>query len=177
MGDSIVAVMKWLIEKSRYLALVAVVGLQIGAIAALYDGARKVVRLVQIALVDVPSDSKALPVLFESLDSFLVAIALIVISVSIYELFIGDLAVPDWMTVKNLSELKAKFGVVLIPVMAVKFVQKLLQSESSLDTLYYGIAVAVVSAALTVLTIVAEKEKQDEIERHPEEEETRAKDL
>src|SRR5688572_7639921 len=169
--------MKWLIEKSRYLALVAVVGLQIGAIAALYDGARKVVKLVQIALVDQPSDSKALPVLFESLDSFLVAIALLVISVSIYELFIGDLAVPDWMTVKNLSELKAKFGVVLIPVMAVKFVQKLLQSETALETLYYGVAIAIVSAALTVLTMVSDREIKDEIERNPEENETRAKDL
>ena len=115
--------------------------------------------------------------IFESLDSFLVALALIVISVSLYELFIGDLKVPDWMTVKNLSELKAKFGVVLIPIMAVKFVQKLLQSESALDTLYYGIAVAVVSAVLTVLTVVTEKEKEAETVRNPEADETRAKDL
>ena len=141
--------MKWLIEKSRYLALVAVVGMQVSALAAFYVGVLKIIKLVRIALLGDETNSPMLYSLFESLDSFLVATALIVISVSIYELFIGDLAVPDWMTVKNLNELKAKFGVVLIPVMAVKFVQKLLQSESALETLYYGIAVAIVSAALT----------------------------
>ncbi len=169
--------MKWLIERSRYLTYVAVIGLQVGAVAALYVGAEKIVRVVQVAVINAPTNAPTLFVLFESLDSFLVAIALIVISVSMYELFIGDLSVPDWMTVRNLNELKAKFGIVLIPVMAVKFVQKLLQSESALETLYYGIAVAIVSAALTVLTIVSEKEKEAELERHPEGEETRAKDL
>lgn len=169
--------MKWLIEKSRYLAIVAVAGLQLGAMAALYLGAENIVKVIRITVLRQPTDSPMLYVLFESLDSFLVAIALIVISVSIYELFIDDLAVPDWMTVRNLGELKAKFGIVLIPVMAVKFVQKLLQSESALETLYYGIAVALVSTALTVLTFVSEKEIEAELERHPEEEETRAKDL
>ncbi|MBK6749419.1 MAG: YqhA family protein [Pyrinomonadaceae bacterium] len=169
--------MKWLIERSRYLALVAVLGLQIGAVAAMYVGAEKIVKVLQVAFLHAETNSPTLYVLFESLDSFLVAIALIVISVSMYELFVGDLSVPDWMTVKNLNELKAKFGVVLIPVMAVKFVQKLLQSESALDTLYYGIAVALVSAALTFLTIVSEKEKEAEFERHGDENETRAADL
>lgn len=92
-------------------------------------------------------------------------------------LFISDLSVPDWMTVKNLNELKAKFGIVLVPVMAVKFVQKLLQSESALETLYYGIAVAIVSAALTILAVVSEQEKKSELERNPEDSETRAGDL
>ena len=171
--------MKWVIEKSRYLALVAVVGLQVGALSALFVGSVKVVKLVQIAASDQSTSSPALYMLFESLDSFLVAIALIVISVSIYELFIGDLAVPDWMTVKNLGELKAKFGVVLVPVMTVKFVQKLLQSESALETLYYGLAVAVVTGALTALSFVSEKEKIDEIEieNNSPGTETRAKDL
>ena len=146
-------------------------------LAAFYVGVLKIIKLVRIALLGDETNSPMLYSLFESLDSFLVATALIVISVSIYELFIGDLAVPDWMTVKNLNELKAKFGVVLIPVMAVKFVQKLLQSESALETLYYGIAVAIVSPALTSLTIVSDKEKKEEIQRNPEAKETRAKDL
>lgn len=169
--------MKWIIEKSRYLAYVPVVGMQIGALAALYIGVEKLIKVIQVAVLHYETNSPTLYVLFESLDSFLVAIALIVISVSIYELFIDDLEVPDWMTVQNLSELKAKFGVVLIPIMAVKFLQKLLQSESSLETMYYGIAVALVSAALTVLTVVSEKEKEAELERTPQKEETRAKDL
>jgi uncharacterized membrane protein YqhA len=169
--------MKWLIERARYLALVGIFGLLVGAIAALYVGAEKTIKVLQTAFLHYESNSPTLYILFECLDSFLVAIALIVIAVSIYELFIGDLEVPDWMLVKNLNELKAKFSFVLIPVMAVKFVQKLLQSESALETLYYGIAVAIVSIALTAFNYVSEKEKEAEEKRHPEETETRAKDL
>lgn len=169
--------MKWLIEKSRYLALVPVIGLQAGALAALYAGGEKLIKVVQVAVLHHETNSPTLYALFESLDSFLVALALIVISVSLYELFVGDLAVPDWMTVKNLSELKAKFGLLLIPIMAVKFLQKLLVSESALETLYYGIAIALVSTVLTVLNVVSEKEKEAELARTPAEDEIRAKDL
>ena len=81
------------------------------------------------------------------------------------------------MLVKNLDELKAKFGSVLIPIMAVKFVQKLLQSESSLETLYYGIAVALVAFALTAFNYVVDREKDAKFARESEENETREEDL
>lgn len=169
--------MKWLVERSRYLSMVGIVSLLVGVIAALYVGAEKTVKVVQIAFLHHESNNPTLYVLFEALDSFLVAVALLVIAVSLYELFIGELEVPDWMLVKNLNELKAKFGFVLIPVMAVKFVQKLLESASALDTLYYGTAVALVALSLTAFNYVSEKEKEAELDRHPEELETRAKDL
>ncbi|MDQ3219627.1 MAG: YqhA family protein [Acidobacteriota bacterium] len=169
--------MKWLVEKSRYLSYIAITGMLFGVLAALYVGVEKTVKVIQIAFLHYESSSPTLYVLFDALDSFLVAIALLVIAVSLYELFISGLEVPDWMLVKSLDELKAKFGSVLIPIMAVKFVQKLLQSESALETLYYGVAIALVAFALTAFNYVADKEKDAEIERHPEEEETRAEDL
>ena len=149
----------------------------VGVLAAIYVGAENTIKVIQIAVFRHESNSPTLYVLFEALDSFLVAVALLVISVSLYELFIGGLKVPDWMLVKNLDELKAKFGSVLIPIMAVKFVQKLLQSENSLETLYYGIAVALVSFALTAFNFVADRHKEVEQAAETETAETRAKDL
>jgi uncharacterized membrane protein YqhA len=169
--------MKWLIEKSRYLALIGVAGLLVGSVAALYAGAEKIIKVWRTVFEHHDTTSPTLYVLLDSLDSFLVAIALIVIAVGIYDLFIGELEVPDWMLVRNLNELKAKFGFVLIPVMAVKFVQKLIQWENALETLYYGLAVALVSIALTAFNYISEKEKEAEEKRHPEADETRAKDL
>ena len=169
--------MKWLVEKSRYLSYVAIVGMLFGVLASLYVGAEKTVKVIQIAILHYESNSPTLYVLFEALDSFLVAVALLVISVSLYELFIGGLKVPDWMLVKNLDEMKAKFGSVLIPIMAVKFVKKLLQSDNSLETLYYGIAVALVAFALTAFNYVADKEKEADLMRNPGEDEMRAEDL
>jgi uncharacterized membrane protein YqhA len=44
------------------------------------------------------------------IDAFLIAIALYVFTVSIYELFVADLNLPDWMIAHNLDELKAKLS-------------------------------------------------------------------
>lgn len=169
--------MKWLVEKSRYLAYVAIVGMLVGVAAALYVGVQKIVKVVEIAILNFESNNSTLYTLFEALDSFLVAVALMVIAVSLYELFIGALDVPDWMLVKHLDELKAKFGSVLIPIMAVKFVQKLLQSESSLETLYYGIAIALVAFALTAFNLAADKHREVERMDETPQIEKRAEDM
>ncbi len=116
--------MKWIVERARYLSYIPIIGMLVGVLSAIYVGAEKTIKVVQIAVLHHESNSPTLYVLFEALDSFLVAVALLVISVSLYELFISGLKVPDWMLVRNLDELKAKFGSVLIPIMAVKFVQK-----------------------------------------------------
>ncbi len=169
--------MKWLIERSRYVAYIGVLVLLVCSLTAYVLGVYKTVKtVVKIALGEAKDDF-ALIVLFDCLDTILVGTALLVISVSIYELFIGELKVPDWMLVRNLTELKANFSSVIIPLMAVKFLQKLLLAENALDTLYYGIGVALVILSLAAFNYVSEKEKMDDLEIHPEEEETRAQDL
>ncbi len=107
--------MKWIIEKSRYLALIGVFGLLAGALLSFFYGAYKTVEAFKETILDYASSDYKLIVLFDCLDSFLVAIALLVISISVYELFIRKLDVPDWMIVQNLSELEAKFGFVIVP--------------------------------------------------------------
>ncbi|HEX8636667.1 MAG TPA: YqhA family protein [Pyrinomonadaceae bacterium] len=169
--------MKYIIEKSRYLGYLSVVGLLVCAITAFGLGLYKTVNAVGAIATGAAKDDYALIALFDCLDSFLVATAMLVISISLYELFIGALEVPDWMLVRNLSELKAKFTFVIIPVMAVKFLQKILSQETALETLYFGIAVALVSAALAAFNYVSEKEKMDELQINPPEKETRAQDL
>jgi uncharacterized membrane protein YqhA len=169
--------MKWLIEKSRYIAYIGVLVLFVCSLTSYVLGVYKTVTTVIAIAIGESKDDLALSALFDCLDTILVGTALLVVSVSLYELFIGELKVPDWMLVRNLDELKAKFSFVVIPVISVKFLQKLLQGENALETLYYGIAVALVTAGLAMFNYVSEKERMDELEVHPEEEETRAQDL
>lgn len=170
--------MKWLVEKSRYLPIVSVFGMLVGSLAALGLGLFKTFKVIETALTKYQESEPTLYTLFEALDCFLVATALIVFAVSLYELFIGGLEVPDWMLVKDLSELKAKFTFVIIPVMAVKFVQKILNYENAVDTLYYGAAIAIVAAALSFFNFVSIKEKQVKMKETIQgENETRAADL
>lgn len=169
--------MKWLIERSRYIAYIGVLVLFVCSLTAYILSVYKTFKAVTAIALGEVKDDLALIALFDCLDAVLVATAMLVISVSLYELFIGDLKVPDWMLVRNLDELKSKLSFVVIPVMAVKFLQKLLQGENALDALYYGGGIALVIGALAYFNFVNEKERMDELEAHPEEEETRAKDL
>ena len=171
--------MKWLVENSRYLSLIGVFGLLAGAIISFTFGLYKTYKTIVETILNYAGEDYKLSALFGCLDNFLVAVALLVIAVSIYELFIGDLDVPDWMLVHNLSELKAKFGFVIVPVIAVKFLQKFLESESALDTLYFGIAVALVSISLTIFNYVGEIEKREEmkIRSNEKKSEKRAEDV
>lgn len=171
--------MKWLVEKSRYLPIVSVFGMLIGSLCALFLGAVKTIKVIETTVFNYRESEPTLYTLFEALDCFLVATALIVVAISLYELFISGLEVPDWMLVKDLTELKAKFTFVIIPVMAVKFVQKILNYENAIDVLYYGAAISIVSFALTAFNLVSikEKEAKAEEEKAQPEEETRAEDL
>jgi uncharacterized membrane protein YqhA len=171
--------MKWLVERSRYLPIVSVFGMLIGSLAALYLGVLKTFKVIETAIFNSKESEPTLYVLFEALDCFLVATALIVVAVSLYELFIGGLEVPDWMLVKDLTELKAKFTFVIIPVMAVKFVQKILNYENAIDTLYYGAAIGIVAVALSFFNFISIKEKEaKELEKQSDDtNETRAEDL
>lgn len=169
--------MKWLIEKSRYIAYIGVIVLFLCSLTAYVLGVYKTLKTISAIAVGDVRDDLALVALFDCLDTVLVATAMLVISVSLYELFIGELKVPDWMLVRNLDELKSKLSFVVIPVMSVKFLQKLLLGGNSIDTLYYGVGIALVIAALAYFNFVNEKERMDDLEIHPEEEETRAQDL
>lgn len=169
--------MKWLIEKSRYIVYIGVLVLFVCSLTAYVLSVFKTVKTIAAIAAGAVEGDPALVVLFDCLDTVLVATAMLVLSVSLYELFIGDLEVPDWMLVRNLDELKSKLSFVVIPVMSVKFLQKLLLGENALDILYYGAGIALIVAALAYFNFVNEKERMDELEQHPEEEETRAKDL
>lgn len=170
--------MEWLVEKSRYLPLIGIFSMLAGSLGAFFVGAVKTFQVMQTAVTHYTESEPTLYVLFEALDCFLVGTGLIVIAVGLYELFIGGLEVPDWMLVKSLDELKAKFVFVIVPVMAAKFIQKILKQETSApDTLYYGGAIAIMTLALSAFVFVSIKEKQVNKEHSGDEEETRAKDL
>ena len=129
-------IMKWLIEKSRYLTMVSIFGMLAGAIASIYPGTVKTVKVLYTAFTNTDEVEPTLYILFEALDCFLIATALIVIAFAIYDLCSGELAVPDRTTIEDLTELKAKFTFVIVPVMAVKFVQKILKYDHAPDVVY-----------------------------------------
>jgi uncharacterized membrane protein YqhA len=70
-------------------------------------------------------------------------------------LFIYKLDLPEWLLIDNLSKLKAKLSDVIILFMAVKFLKRLIDGKSAIDTLYVGLAVAVVAGVLILFNRVS----------------------
>lgn len=141
-----------LLEKTRYVSTVGVVSLLLASVVAFGWGAVKTVNVIIIIATSYGQDPYIAVSLIELVDNFLIATALFIFGVSMYELFINKLALPDWMLAQNLHELKDKLGGVIILVMAVKFLEHLVEWKNSYDSLLFAIAVAVVSAALIALS-------------------------
>ena len=92
------------------------------------------------------------------MDKFLLASALLLFAVGLYELFIGELNVPAWLEIRNLHDLKTRLASVVILVMAVTFLEHLIEWTDPKGLLYFAGAIALVSASLIAFAQFGEKE-------------------
>jgi uncharacterized membrane protein YqhA len=148
-----------LLEKSRYLAIVGVLGLLVAALTAFAWGSFQTVHAVVLVAESLGADSGITVALIEIVDSFLIAVTFLIFSVSLYELFIGDLDVPEWMVAHDLYDLKTKLSSMIVMVMAVKFLGKLVEVKNYGDVLQFGAAVTLVSAVLIAFGYFGHKEE------------------
>ena len=140
--------MKQIVEKSRYLALIGVIGLLIAGVAAFGWGLYKTVLLVYDVTTGASAGTSVTVDLVKIVDYFLVATTLLIFAASLYELFITEINVPDWMIAHNLHELKSKLSSMIVLVLAVKFLEEVFLGRDAYDLMLTGIAIAVVSAVL-----------------------------
>ncbi|MDX2167279.1 MAG: YqhA family protein [Deltaproteobacteria bacterium] len=138
---------------SRYVVIVAVFSTLLSSMALLVYGAlMEVVALLQVVRDGIISSAggKALALRFiEATDIFLIGIVLFIFSLGLYTLFIDDkLALPAWLEVKDLDDLKAQLISVVIAALAVIFLGYVVQWEGDPQILGLGAAVALMVAAL-----------------------------
>jgi uncharacterized membrane protein YqhA len=150
--------MKGILEKSRYLAIIGVASLLIAALVAFAWGTIKTVTTVLLVVESLGRDAGIAIEFIEIVDSFLIATAILIFAVSLYELFIGEVNVPEWMLAHNLYELKTKLSSMVVLVMGVKFLQKLLDLKDTNDLLRIGAAISLVSAVLIAFGYFGKKD-------------------
>ncbi len=146
--------MKRIVSSGRYLALLGVIGLGLISAAAFLWGLAETVALIWTLVTSLPSeeaDKAALIGLLRELDIFLIASVLAITALSLYELFIGDLDVPEGLVVRNLDALKARLVGIIVVVLGTTFLEHLTQWVDPQGTLLFGLAIAAVSAALALL--------------------------
>ena len=141
---------------SRVVVVVPVIVLLLSAMASFAYGTDVFVRSI-IHVVDDPQlTTHNLGFLLLLTDLFLIGATLMIAAFGFYDLFIGrigasdpDVRLPGWLRMHDLNDLKARVISMIILVAAVSFVDIVVESQGGLDTLYLGVGVAVVIAALT----------------------------
>ena len=142
---------------TRFLVLVGVVALLVASLAAFGWGVVRTVNAVMQVLN--PADDAAITVaLIEVADAFLLATALLIFAYGLYELFISELKLPEWIQIHDLHDLEAKLGGILVLVMSVKFLEKLAEWKNASETLFYALAIAVVAAVLIAFNVLGKKD-------------------
>ncbi len=143
-----------LIQSTRYIIILAVVGSFASAVALLAYGAVLAFQTVVDAAFSGYVSSKGMKALvlssIETVDTFLLGTVLYIIALALYELFIDDtVPVPDWLVIHNLDDLKYKLVGVVVVVIGVLFLGQVMTWDGQRDLLGYGVAASLVIAALT----------------------------
>jgi uncharacterized membrane protein YqhA len=78
---------------------------------------------------------------------------ILIVAVGMWELFVGDLDLPEILTVSDLTALKQKVSDLLVLVIAIQFAKRFLAGDAGVDLLYAGAAVALVGGTLVLFTL------------------------
>ena len=142
----------------RLVAIVAVAGLFVTTIATFLWSVAKSVKFIG-GLVDGGwskggwREESMVVDLLGVVDSYLLAVVLLIVVIGLYELFIGELDVPQWLRVDSLDDLKKSIVDVLVVFLGVKGVEVLVAAKEPMDALVYAGAVAILIAALSLFRI------------------------
>jgi uncharacterized membrane protein YqhA len=147
---------------SRYIVMVPVVAILLASVLlTVFEALAFAMAIVDLA--EAPSVSfkavKGLAVgLIEVVDVFLIAIAMYLISLSLYVLFVDDtLPLPSWLKVRDLEDLKGNLVSLVIVVLAVMFLREAVAWSSSDNILAFALALALMIAALGWFLVVKGK--------------------
>ncbi|HCD36153.1 YqhA family protein [Chlorobium phaeovibrioides] len=153
-----------LLAASRYLVLLAVLALFAATITLLLYGTISVGWLIFDAATSGALSSKGAKSLvlgfIENADLFLVATALHIMALGLYELFIDDtIPMPPWLQIHTLDDLKTKLIGVIVVVLAVVFLGHAVTWHGDHSIIYFGGAIGAVIASLAIFT--GPKKKKD----------------
>jgi uncharacterized membrane protein YqhA len=140
--------MKRLLENGKYLILVVVIISLALCLASLVWGIYEAVNVVINLFTNYKGATATIGSFVQLMDIFLIVAVLYIFTVAMYELFIGELDLPQWLAVHNFDQLKSILGNMVVLIMAVAFLKYFLERNDPVATVLYAAGVAVVSLTL-----------------------------
>ena len=156
--------MNRLLTSTRYVMYLGVATLLLLSLSLFALGAIRGAMLAveHIAQLNEAKTAKAFAIASIDLaDLFLIATALYIVGIGLYELFIGGPVLPGWLKIASLDDLKDKLISVSIVVIAIAFVSQIANWDGQSNLLPYGAAIALVILALTGFSLVRRGKKAD----------------
>jgi uncharacterized membrane protein YqhA len=103
--------------------------------------------------------------LIEIIDIILLGTVLYIVALGLYQLFIDhNLALPRWLKVNDLTDLKRDLIGVVVVLLGVSFLGEIVNWDGESDMLPFGAAIALVIAALGfILWLTPPKQDPDEV--------------
>jgi len=143
---------------TRYLAMIAVVGLTATTLATFGLAIAKTLSMVGKAAGGSWRDELIVVAVLEAMDTYLLAVVQLIVVFGLYELFVGDLDLPAWLEARSLEDLKKPIIDVLVVFVAIKGIERFLVADEPLDALYSVGAVALLIGPLTAFrTLTAQR--------------------
>jgi uncharacterized membrane protein YqhA len=143
------------LSAARYVVILGVIACALGALL-LFVGALAQLVLVAATFFTGLGTSKEIKALAVNeiflADITLIATALFLVAVGLYELFISKIDLPVGVTVVSLDDLKDKLMGVIIVALAVSFLAQIAVWDGKTDLLSYGGSIALVILALGAFT-------------------------
>lgn len=137
----------------RYIAIIAVVGLLATSVATFGWSVARTVQFVSDLFDGKWRSDDQVVSLLKTIDTYLLALVQLIIVIGLYELFIGELDVPEWLKIDSLDDLKKSIIDILVVFVAVKGIEGLLKQKDPLDALTFVGAATSLILGLTLFRI------------------------
>jgi uncharacterized membrane protein YqhA len=166
--SAILRVLAW----TRYILLVPVLGSFLASVTLLLYGGAAAIGIIYELVMSLRHgglDSKALSVEFvQVIDEFLLGTVFYIIAVGFYQLFISrDLRLPSWLETRSLDDLKDKMVRIVIVLLGIIFLQQVVRWDGQRELLGFGLSIALVILALSLILWLHQREAPTPANRHP----------
>lgn len=135
---------------ARYIAIIAVIGLLVTSVSTFGWSVARTVLFVSDLFEGKWRTDEQVIALLKTIDIYLLALIQFIMVIGLYELFIGELDVPDWLKIDSIDDLKKSIIDILVIFVAVKGIEGLLKQKDPLDALTF---VGASSSLILVLTL------------------------
>jgi uncharacterized membrane protein YqhA len=153
------ALLRRLLASSRYFVVVGVLGSFVASVATLVYGGLTTIRLVFEAFGHGEFSERGAKLLAAGLvgaiDLFLLGTVLYITAVGLYELFVDPgLPMPAWLRITTLDDLKERLLAVVVVLLAVSFLDDVVNWDGSASILPLGLSVGLVMGTIALTMAV-----------------------